>query len=78
MTGLYQERALIAGASRGLGRALAPWFAAGGVTHLALLALDAAALEQLRDQICFSSPAGRCSSSRRTWAGMRTWDRSST
>lgn len=53
---LKTKKALITGASRGLGRALALRFAAEGVAHLALVARDSAALAEVRDLLRSSYP----------------------
>jgi NAD(P)-dependent dehydrogenase (short-subunit alcohol dehydrogenase family) len=56
MERLQAKTALITGASKGLGRALALRFAEEGAVRLALVARNAAALERLRAQIGASCP----------------------
>jgi NAD(P)-dependent dehydrogenase (short-subunit alcohol dehydrogenase family) len=51
MNRLIDKRALITGATRGLGRQLAIDFARAGVSHLALVGRDARALNEVKDTI---------------------------
>lgn len=56
MERLAGKRAMITGASRGLGRELAKVFAAEGASHLVLAARDRAALEELKSEIAAAHP----------------------
>jgi NAD(P)-dependent dehydrogenase (short-subunit alcohol dehydrogenase family) len=59
MNRLAGKRALITGASKGLGRELARAFAAEGASHLVLTARDRVALEDLKRGIEAAHPAAQ-------------------